>query len=135
MRSEGDGTLKGMSTSTREPLPLEIGQISGFEARMLRNFHAAVEDWDAVCSALGPWEAKHMTAEDAVGREQHRGWVEELLAWGRVVQRATQEPEFPDRSLARRVNARIRHLEDKLALWHREMSASEEERIVRAAFK
>jgi len=89
-----------------EPLPLEVGQIGGFEARMLRSFHAAVEDWDEVCSALGPWEAKHLSSNDARdAREQHRRWVSELLSWGRVVQQATQQPEFPDKALAARVNA------------------------------
>ena len=103
---------------------------------MLRNFRAAVEDWDEVCSALGPWEAKNLVeaeAEDA--KQHHQRWVRELLSWGRVVQRAIDLPEFPDRALAERVNARIRHLEDKLALWHGEMTSAEAERILQAAFK
>jgi hypothetical protein len=41
---------------------------------------------------------------------------------------------FPDRALAARINARLRHLQDKLALWHRDMTTEEEERILKAAF-
>lgn len=117
-------------------LPFEIGQLGNFEARMLRNFHAAVEDWDEVSSALGPWESEHLT-NDTTGQAltQHRRWVTELLSWGRLVQRATDQPEFPDKALAKRVNARIRHLEDKFALGHREMDHAEQERILTAAFK
>jgi hypothetical protein len=117
-------------------LPFEVGQLGNFEARMLRNFHAAVQDWDEVCSALGPWESEHL-ASDTTGHAltQHRRWITELLSWGRLVQRATDQAEFPDKALAARVNARIRHLEDKFALWHREMDPAEQERILAAAFK
>ncbi len=103
---------------------------------MLRSFRAAVEDWDEVCSALGVWEAEHLTQDDAGQRaEQHRRWVAELLSWGRLVQRATQQPEFPDKMLAARVDVRLRHLEDKLSLWHGNMPLAEQDRIVRTAFK
>jgi hypothetical protein len=103
---------------------------------MLRSFRAAVDDWDEVCSALGAWEGEHLTKSGASAeRERHRGWVTELLTWGRLVQRATQQEEFPDKSLSARVNARIRHLEDKLALWHREMTSGDQERILQAAFE
>jgi hypothetical protein len=125
-----------VSVSTREPLPLEVGQLGGFEARMLRNFRAAVEDWDEVCSELGAWESKHLACNGSSDlKEQHRRWVTELLSWGRIVQRAVQQPEFPDQILAARVDARVRHLEDKLALWHREMTSAEAERILQTAFK
>ena len=103
---------------------------------MLRNFQAAVEDWDEVCSALGAWEAQHLASEDSgQAAQNHRRWVNELVSWGRLVQRATQQPEFPDKGLAARVDARLRHLEDKLALWHGDMSPTEQDRILQAAFK
>src|SRR5436190_1962777 len=125
-----------MSANVRESLPFAVAQLGNFEARMVRNFRAAVDDWEEVCSALGAWEREHLTKADAnPAQEQHRRWVTELLSWGRLVQRATQQPEFPDKSLAARVNARICHLEDKLALWHLEMETAEQERILRAAFK
>jgi len=117
-------------------LPIEVGQLGNFEARMLRNFRAAVDDWDEVCSALGAWEAQHLTADETgQAKQQHRKWVSELLSWGHLVQRATQQPEFPDKVLAGRVNARVRHLEDKLALWHHELAPGEQERILQAAFE
>jgi hypothetical protein len=125
-----------MDTSVREPLPFEVDQLGSFRARMLRNFHAAVADWDEVCSAFGAWEAEHLTrGEPGPAWEQHRRWVSDLLSWGRLMHRATQQPEFPDHALAARVTARIRHLEDKLALWHQEMAPADQERILKAAFE
>jgi len=125
-----------MSTTAREPLPLEVGQLGNFEARMLRNFRAAVDDWDEVCSALGAWEAQHLTSENGdLAKGQHRAWVAELLSWGQLVQGATQHPGFPDQALASRVNSRLRHLQDKLALWHSTITPAEEERILQAAFE
>jgi hypothetical protein len=115
---------------------LELGQLGNFHGRMVRNFHAAVDDWDEVCSALGPWEAEHLTRDDpALAIEQHRRWVNELLSWGRMLQHATRQSEFPDKALAARVDGRVRHLEDKLALWHRGLPQVEEERILEAAFE
>jgi hypothetical protein len=117
------------------PLTFEVGAFGNFEARMLRAFRAAVDDWDEVCSALGAWEAQHLTSDaSASAMAQHRHWVAELVSWGRRVQRAAQEPGFPDPSLAARIDARLRHLQDKLALWHGEMTPVEEERILQAGF-
>ena len=103
---------------------------------MLRNFRAAVDDWDEVCSALGAWEARYLTGEElGSAKDQHKLWVTELLSWGHLVQAATDHPGFPDRLLAGRVQARLRHLQDKLALWHGSMTPMEEERIIQAAFR
>jgi hypothetical protein len=119
----------------RGTLPIEVGELGNFAARMLRNFHAAVNDWDEVCSALGAWEAEHLTKDSPEqSKEIHYRWVNELLSWGRMVAKSTQQPEFPDKALAERVAARVRHLEDKLALWHRAMPPEEQDRILRAAF-
>ena len=101
---------------------------------MVRIQHAAVEDWDEVCSALGGWEARHLTTDSpGSALENHRAWVRELLSWGQRMQRVTEDAGFPDRALAARVCARMRHLEDKFALWHRDMTPAEEERILQAA--
>jgi len=116
-------------------MPLQVGQLGNFEARMLRGFRASVEDWDEVCSALGRWEAEHLTTEDPAATEQHLSWLKELLSWGRLLQHATEQAEFPDKALAARVAARVRHLRDKLALWHTAMTAEEEDRILRTAFE
>jgi hypothetical protein len=125
-----------VSDNVQEPLPIEVSLLGNFDARMLRNFQAAVDDWDEVCSALGAWEADHLAKDDAIPEaQQHRRWVTELLSWGRLVHRATQQPEFPDKKLASRVEARLRHLEDKLALWHGDMPPAEQDRILQAAFK
>ena len=117
-------------------MPIEVSHLGNFEARMVRNFQAAVEDWDEVCSSLGAWEAQHLAREGSGHAvQEHRRWVTELVSWGRLVQRATQQPEFPDKILAARVDARLRHLEDKLALWHGDMPPAEQVRILQAAFK
>ena len=124
-----------MSKTTLAPLPLEVGQLGNFEVRMTRNFRMALEDWDEVCSALGAWEAKHLTGDQTKDSlEQHRTWVTQLLAWGQLLQRA-EHSAFFDRTAANRVNAQLRHLQDKLSLWHQEMTAEEEARILQAAFE
>jgi hypothetical protein len=134
LRVKGDYSFC-MSTATLEPLPLEVGQLGNFEARMTRNFRTAVEDWDEVCSALGAWEARNLTGEDTrAALDQHRHWVSQLLAWGQLLRQVTEHAGFSDRPMADRVNARLRHLEDKMALWHKEMTPEQEDRILRAAF-
>jgi len=125
-----------MNAAVAEPPLMEAGLLGNFEARMLRSFRAGIEDWDEVCSALGAWEAQHLAGDEpGPAKEQHRRYVTELLQWGRFVQRATQHPDFPDKRLAARVAARVRHLQDKLALWHGEMTPEQEERILQAAFE
>jgi len=48
---------------------------------------------------------------------------------------ARSEPEFAGQSLGARVDARVRHLPDKLALWHRAMTPADEARILHRAFQ
>lgn len=123
-----------MSMTATEPLPPEVGQLGNFEARMVRTLRAAVEDWDEVCSSLGAWESRQLVCDDpSSAKKQHEIWVTEMLSWGQLMQHVTEYPGFPDRTLAARVNARMRHLQDKLALWHREMTPAEEDRILRTA--
>ena len=123
-----------MSTAAGS-LPPEVGELGNFEARMRRNLGAAVEDWDEVCSALGAWEREHLAIDESPSaKEQHRAWVTKLLSWGQLMQQVTKDSGFSDQAIAVRVNARLRHLQDKLALWHGEMTRDQEERIMRSAF-
>src|ERR1041385_250572 len=108
-----------MRNATTEPLPLEVGELGNFELRMTRNLRMAVEDWDEVCSALGAWEAAHLTADEPAGAlQQHRAWVSKLISWGQLLRQGATHPEYSDRTVAARIEARLRHLQDKLALWH-----------------
>ena len=124
-----------MNAIAMQPLPPEVAHLGNFEVRVARHLRAAVEDWDEVCSALGAWEAEHLTAtEPGPARGPHRAWVERLLSWGQLMQRLTEHPGCSDQTVVARVQARLRHLEDKLALWHGDMTLEDEERIVRSAF-
>jgi hypothetical protein len=125
-----------VNTIERKTRPFETQQLGNYQERMLRSFRVAVDDWDQACSALGTWEAEHLTKDNPrSAMKQHRGGVTTLLSWGRLLQRATRQPEFPDKALLARIDARVRHLEDKLALWHRELAPSEQQRILDAAFE
>jgi hypothetical protein len=120
----------------RKARSIEIHQLGNFQERMLRSLSVAVEDWDQACSALGAWEVEHLTKDNPrSAMKQHQRGVATLLSWGRLLQRATQQPEFPDKTLLARIDARVRHLEDKLAIWHSVLAPSEQERILEAAFE
>ena len=122
-------------TSGVEATSLPTGLVGNFEARMLRNFRATVEDWEEVCSSLGPWERTNLAGQPSeAATKQHLEWVTELLAWGELVKQSLAHPSFPDPALVTRIDARLRHLRDKLALWHGQMDSAEEERILKAAF-
>jgi hypothetical protein len=102
---------------------------------MTPTFHQVVTKWDELCSALGPWEPQHLTNDDnEFALKQHFRRVNDLLSKGRQILGVTDKPEFPDKALVAHIQARIRHLEDKLALWHREMDPAEQERILAVAF-
>lgn len=102
---------------------------------MVRNFRAAVEDWDEVCTALGQWEARNLAnAPSPSGKARHSDCLRELITWGELVRQSISHPAFPEPDLTRRVDERLRHLQDKLALWHGEMTVADEERILKAAF-
>ncbi len=116
-------------------LARESGPFGDFESRLLQRFQAAMEGWDGACSTLGPWEARHLAQEPSeAALARHQQLVKELLSWGEMVGAATGHPDFPDRVISNRVQARLSHLRDKLALWHGEMSEPEAERILAAAF-
>jgi hypothetical protein len=98
---------------------------------MHTDLQAVLNEWDELCSALGPWESQHLAKDDSASAlMQHFSRVNDLLSGGRLLQRAIVHPEFADKSRAARIEARIRHLEDKMALWHREMAPAEQNRIL-----
>ena len=106
-------------------------QLGNFQERMLRSFRAVVDDWDETCSALGTWEAEHLTKDNPrPALKQHRRTVATLLSWGQLLQRATRQPEFPDKALPARIDARVRHLEDKLAIWLRQSRSASWKRLL-----
>ncbi len=114
----------------------DIEHLEDFGARRLQSVHAAIEDWDNVCASLPAWEQENLTSpyatDDALA--QHNQWLKQLLFWGRLYQRALRHPDFPDKSLAERVENRICHLEDKYSIWHAGMTGEDEERILKDAF-
>src|SRR5687768_7597219 len=77
-------------------LPIEVGELGNFEARMIRNFRTAIEDWEEVCSSLGQWEADISRRRALKSLKASIGkWVNELLSWGELIARQRLTQPFP----------------------------------------
>jgi hypothetical protein len=114
-------------------VPDFIGQV---ETRLRRELAAAVEDWGLCVTALTHWEDDHLLDGPSVEMlARHKQNVERLLQFGQFLVLATEQPDFPDRSLASVVMATQQCLRDKLVLWHGP-TLSEERRaeILKACF-
>ena len=115
------------------PLPDYFSRI---ESHFLREFAEVVEDWSRCVNALTAWEDQHLLDDPAPQNvAAHKQTVERLLRFGRLVNLATQEAEFPDRKTSEIVAATQSCLKDKLALWHGpKQTEQRREQILKACF-
>lgn len=100
-------------------VPVAPDFIGHVETRLRRELAAAVEDWSYCVTALTHWEDEHLLENPAPELlTRHKHTLEQLLRFGQVLGRATDEPELPNQQLADIVAATRRCLQDKLSLWH-----------------
>jgi hypothetical protein len=115
------------------PMPEAIG-------RLKRRLHAelgiAAEEWSACVSKLTHWEDRHLLDNPAPELlADHFKTVQRLIAFGRSLSLAMEDPDFQDRQTAESVAATQLVLEDKLRMWHgRRINRSESDRILAVAF-
>ena len=98
------------------PVPEAIGRL---QRRLQAELASAAEEWSTFVSTLAQWEDDHLldypTPELLA---DHQKTVQGLLAFGRSLSLATEDPDFTDRRTAESVAATQLVLEDKLRLWH-----------------
>jgi hypothetical protein len=109
---------------------------SALEKRLFAEFSLAAEEWSRWVTALSRWEDDELLDQPSPeALDLHRKTIERLLALGRFMSRATEQPDFPDRSTAQMVAATLTMLEDSLRMWHGpRMSKEESDRILAACF-
>src|SRR5713226_8034525 len=100
--------------------------------RLLADFALAAEEWSDCIATLTKWEDDHLLDNPTPELlETHKTTLQSLLAFGRFISLATEQPAFPDRSTAEMVAATQAALEDKMQMWHRpRMSREESDRIL-----
>lgn len=115
------------------PAPDLVGNL---ERRLLAEFALAAEEWSRCIPALSKWEDEHLLDNPTPELlDEHKTTLQRLLAFGRFISLATDQPTFPDRSTAEMVAATLSVLKDKLGMWHGPgISRKEADRIVSACF-
>lgn len=116
-------------------VPLAIDCVGHLEKRLTRDLVAGAEEWSECASALTLWEDEHLLerpAEDLLAR--HQATVERLLQFGRLLSSIVEHPGFPDKNLAAMVSVTQQMLQDKLLMWHGNMSQERREEILAAVF-
>src|SRR5688572_26730913 len=97
------------------PAPDLVGHL---EKRLLGEFALAAEEWSRCISALTKWEDDHLLENPTPELlDAHHATLQRLLAFGRFISLATEQPAFPDRSTADLVAATQIVLKDKLQMW------------------
>lgn len=116
------------------PAPDLVGNL---EKRLLAEFALAAEEWSRCVPALTKWEDEHLLDHPSPELlEQHTTTVQRLLAFGRFLSLATEQPVFPDRATAEMVASTLVALQDKLRMWHRpRMSREDADRVISACFR
>lgn len=125
-----------MATDITTASPAEALDLAGgLSRRLARYLKAQVEDWYDVCRHLSNWEDRHLVDQPTPERlAEHTRLLDELERVGHWLARATQSPDFPDRSTAELVNMALQDLKDARALWHGNMTSERREEILRAVF-
>ena len=116
-------------------VPLATDCVGHLEKRLARELATEAEEWSECASALTLWEDEHLLdnpAEDLLAR--HQATVERLLQFGKLLSSVVAHPGFPDTQLAAMVLATQQMLQDKLLMWHGNMSREQREQILASVF-
>lgn len=115
------------------PVPDAIGRL---QKRLHAELANAVEEWSGFVSTLAQWEDDHLLDHPTPQLlADHLQTVHRLLAFGRSLALATEDPDFTDRRTAESVAATQLVLEDKLRIWHApRMGRAESDRILAKVF-
>lgn len=117
-------------------MPLVPDFLGHVEAHFRRELSVVVHDWSQCANLLAQWEDGHLLdhpTPDSLAK--HKQATERLLRFGRFLALATEQPDFPDRSLVEIVSATQNCLRDKLALWHgHKVSEARRAEILQACF-
>ena len=110
--------------------------ISRLQRRLHSELANAVEEWSWCVSTLAQWEDDHLLDHPTPQLlADHQTTVRRLLAFGRSLSLATEDPAFTDHRTAESVAATLLVLEDKLRLWHGpRMDRRESDRILAEVF-
>lgn len=110
--------------------------ISRLQRRLHSELANAVEDWSRCVSTLAQWEDDHLLDNPTPELlADHQATVQRLLAFGRTLSLAAEDPDFTDHRTAESVAATLLVLEDKLRLWHGpRMDREESDRILAAVY-
>jgi hypothetical protein len=109
--------------------------IETMERRIVGELRDSIWVWSESVRALAQWEDEHLLDGPAAeALEEHRRMVERLMALGRFIELATEQPDFADKGMRGHVSAAMSILRDKMPLWHGTMPAEEAERILAEVF-
>jgi hypothetical protein len=118
------------------PLPVVPDFIGHVEARLARDFAAAIHDWSDCLPALTQWEDEHLLdnpTPELLAR--HKALLQRLVRFGQLLALTAGHPDFAGQALAQIVAASQRCYRDKLAMWHgQQMNHTEADRILSACF-
>ena len=112
------------------------GLISELEKRVLSQLAFDVEELTNVLPILTKFEDEFLLDNPTQEfLEAHKKSLERGIGIAKFLALATQQPEFPDRELARTVNATLSLLQDKMRIWHgSRMSKDESDRVLAKCF-
>jgi hypothetical protein len=125
---------KGMTAAT-PTVPLATDCVGHLEKRLARELVAEAEEWSECASALTLWEDQCLLdtpSEELLAR--HKATVERLLQFGKLLLSVVEHSEFPDKKLGAMVSATQQCLQDKLAMWHGDMTAERRDKILADVF-
>lgn len=106
-----------MTAVEAQAVPGISGQVSG---PVIRQFGRLVEEWSAGVSRLASWQdAALLDAPSPENLARNGEAIREMLRLGRVLARATDDPDFPDPALGPQVQAALEVLGDMERAWSR----------------
>jgi hypothetical protein len=93
-------------------------------------------DFFRTCDGFLDWERENVLRVEpsAETLTRHRDALKWLLRLARIMHCGTSDAEFPDRSLARELSARLRQLEESWTLVHERMPEAEADAILKQVF-
>ncbi len=114
-------------------MPTVLGRLQN---RLLSTSREIAEDLAGILPQLTAWEDSHLLDNPTPERlREHKEILDQCLVLGWMLERAAEQPDFPDRRLAEMIKGAVEILRDKKAMWHgQRLSRGQSDRIIATCF-
>jgi hypothetical protein len=129
-------SLSAVAINESDSLIAQPNFIARATNRIFQEVSADAEDWANMAGPLCRYPWTHFIENpDPEALAKHKATLENMIAFGELLNITTSSPAFPDKEIAALVKATLVMLKDDLSMWHgNDLTDAQAEELMQSLF-